>query len=78
MGSLDGFPSREQVRRLREKYQRGMTVELDKMDDVQAPPIGTRGTVMGVDDIGSIEVSWATGSCLSVVYGVDHCHVIGG
>ncbi|WBW49428.1 DUF4314 domain-containing protein [Peptoniphilus equinus] len=43
------------------------------MEDIQAPPIGTKGTVRGVDDIGSIMVSWDNGSSLSVVYGEDFC-----
>ena len=46
------------------------------MDDFQAPPPGTRGTVRGVDDIGSIMVSWDTGSSLSVAYGEDVCRVV--
>lgn len=46
------------------------------MEDPQAPPIGTKGTVVGVDDIGSIMVRWDTGSGLSVVYGEDSCRVI--
>ena len=43
------------------------------MDDVQAPPIGTKGTVRGVDDTASIMVRWDNGSGLNVVYGVDIC-----
>ena len=43
------------------------------MEDIQAPPIGTKGTVRGVDDIGSIMVSWDNGSSLSVAYGEDSC-----
>ena len=43
------------------------------MDDPQAPPIGTHGTVIGVDDIGSIMVRWDNGSGLSVAYGEDSC-----
>jgi uncharacterized protein YodC (DUF2158 family) len=41
------------------------------MDDVQAPPIGTRGIVTGVDDTGSLLVKWNNGSSLNVIYGVD-------
>lgn len=41
----------EQLRRLREQYLAGSRVELEEMDDVQAPPIGTQGTVIGVDQI---------------------------
>lgn len=56
---------------LRETYKLGSRVELVKMDDVQAPPIGTKGTVLGVDDTGSIMVSWDNGSSLNVLYEVD-------
>ena len=67
---------RETVERLRREYPVGCRVELLQMEDVQAPPIGTKGTVRGVDDIGSIMVSWNTGSSLSVVYGEDSCRRI--
>lgn len=50
--------------------------KLIKMDDDQAPKVGTLGIVIGVDDIGSILVSWDNGSSLNVVYGVDHCKLI--
>jgi len=46
------------------------------MDDPQAPPIGTKGTVTGVDDIGSIMVKWENGSGLHVVFGEDICRMI--
>lgn len=65
------FPSRETVERIRAQYPVGCRVELIKMDDIQAPPIGTKGTVTGVDDIGSIMVSWDNGSTLHIVYGED-------
>lgn len=67
------FPNRKIVERLKETYPVGTRVELVKMDDVQAPPIGTRGTVRGVDDTGSILVKWDNGSGLNVVYGEDIC-----
>ncbi len=72
------FISGEELQRLREKYKPGTRVELLHMDDVQAPPPGTRGTVRGVDDIGSIMVNWDTGSSLSVVYGEDSVIVVEG
>jgi len=59
---------------LRKRYPVGCRVMLDRMDDVQAPPIGTLGTVQGVDDIGSIMVAWDNGSSLSVVFEADACH----
>ena len=46
----------------------GPRVELLNMDDLQAPPVGTQGTVYGVDDTGSLLVHWDNGSSLSVVF----------
>ena len=65
--------SREALQALRERYPKGTRVELVQMDDPQAPPIGTKGTVIGVDDIGSIMVAWDNGCGLSVAYGEDIC-----
>lgn len=65
------FPPKEIVERLRREFPTGTRVQLVKMDDVQAPPVGTLGTVQGVDDIGSILVAWDTGSGLSIAYGED-------
>lgn len=64
------------IKRLREIYKPGTRVELVQMDDVQAPPIGTQGTVIGVDAIGSIMVKWDNGSTLNVVYRIDECKVV--
>ncbi|HAR47658.1 MAG TPA: DUF4314 domain-containing protein [Firmicutes bacterium] len=61
---------------LRKQYPVGNRVELIKMEDVQAPPIGTKGTVLGVDDIGSIMVAWDNGSSLNVVYSVDKVRML--
>ena len=49
----------------------GPRVELVRMDDPHAPPVGTRGTVTGVDDITSILVNWDSGSRLNVLFGED-------
>ena len=65
------LPSAETVRRIREAYPAGTRVVLVKMNDRQAPPCGTRGTVEDVDDIGSLLMRWDNGSGLNVVYGVD-------
>ena len=65
------FPRREIVEELRREYTSGTRVELVKMDDLQAPPVGAWGTVTGVDDIGSIMMNWDNGSGLNVVYGED-------
>ncbi len=69
----NNFPSRETVERIRKQYPVGCRVELLRMDDAQAPPIGTKGTVRYVDDVGSLGVAWDNGSSLQVVYGEDLC-----
>ena len=51
------FVKREIVERLRKQYPAGTRVELVRMNDGQAPPIGACGTVTGVDGLGSIMVS---------------------
>lgn len=63
----------DELRHLREEYPAGARIALVKMDDPQAPPTGTLGTVIGVDDIGSIMVHWDNGCGLSVAWGVDSC-----
>ena len=65
------FPSRETVERLRREYPAGTRVELVCMDDCQAPPAGTHGTVLGVDDTGSLLMKWDNGSGLNGVCGED-------
>ncbi len=67
------FPPKETVERIRREYPVGCRVELVRMDDPQAPPISTQGTVLGVDDIASIMVRWDNGSGLHVAYGEDEC-----
>ena len=68
--------SKETLQALRERYPKGTRVELVQMDDSQAPPVGTKGTVRGVDDMGSIMVAWDNGSGLNVVYSVDICRKV--
>jgi hypothetical protein len=68
------LPTDKELEMLRERYQIGTLVVLDSMEDRQAPPPGTQGIVMGVDDLGSIMVRWETGSTLSLVPGVDSFH----
>ncbi len=58
---------------LRNTYPRGTRVKLIYMDDPQAPPTDTEGTVVGVDILGTIHVTWDTGSTLGIAYGVDRC-----
>ena len=67
------FPNKEVVEKIKKEFKKGTRVKLVRMDDFQAPPIGTLGTVLGVDDTGSIMVSWDNGSSLNVIYNVDKC-----
>lgn len=67
---------RRRIESLRESFPAGSRVELVRMDDAQAPPIGTLGTVKAVDDIGTIHVAWDNGSSLGLVLGVDDCRKV--
>ena len=62
---------KEKIKPLKEIYTKGTRLELIEMDDKQAPPVGTQGTVWGVDDIGNILMHWDNGSSLSLIDGVD-------
>lgn len=70
------FPSREIVEEIRKRYPKGSRVALVFMDDTQAPPVGTLGTILGVDDIGSLMVEWDNGSHLNVIYGEDKVRIV--
>jgi hypothetical protein len=63
--------TKEALLDLRRRYPAGTRIELLQMDDIQAPPVGTLGTVYGVDDTGSLMVNWDNGSGLNVIYGID-------
>lgn len=65
------FPSMHEVERIRREYPAGTRVELAMMDDPQAPPAGTCGTVIGVDDTGSLLMRWDNGSGLNVIWQQD-------
>ena len=68
------MPSKETIEALRRAYPVGCTVELVQMDDdPQAPPPGTIGKVVIVDDAATIHVAWTTGSSLGIAYGKDKC-----
>ncbi len=66
------------LQRLRAEYKKGARVELIHMDDPYNTKLkaGEKGTVVAVDDIGTIHVRWNCGSSLGVTYGEDRCRVI--
>lgn len=66
----------DKIMELRKQYIPSTRVRLLKMDDEQAPPIGTCGEVVFVDDIGTIHVKWDNGSGLGVVLSEDLCEII--
>ncbi len=69
--------SPERLLQLKTKYTPGTRVELLRMNDpyTKLSP-GATGTVTGVDDIGTIHVSWDCGSSLGIAYGEDLCEII--
>ena len=71
------FPSKTIVERIRREYPTGTRVELVQMDDPQAPLIGTKGTIIGVDDTGSLLMRWDNGCRLNVVYEEDVVKKVG-
>ena len=71
LNEMREFTRHQTVERLRKRLPAGTRIVLLDMDDVQAPPIGTKGTVRGVDDMANILVNWDNGSSLNLVYGVD-------
>ena len=68
---MNNFPNRDTIERIRREYPAGTRVKLLEMDDCFAPPIGTLGTVIAVDDTASLIMCWDNGSSLNVVFGQD-------
>ena len=70
------MPTRREVEQIKARYTKGLRIELIQMDDPHAPPAGTRGTILTVDDLGDLVVAWDNGSGLNVVPGVDRVRII--
>ena len=70
--------TQNELQQLRQQFPKGARVELVRMNDIQAPPPGTKGTVRFVDDIGTIHVHWDYGSGLGIAYNEDACRKIEG
>lgn len=70
MWEMDGVQRKAAL--FKEMYPKGTRIELNHMEDPWAPvPVGTRGTVVAVDDIGQLHMKWDNGRSLAVVPGVD-------
>ena len=70
------FPTKEMLEHYRAMYPAGTRVELVSMNDPQAPPVGTRGTVLHIDSAGSLIMRWDNGSGLNVVLGEDSVRIV--
>ena len=62
---------REEIEQLREEFPDGTRVVLEYMNDEQAPPVGTKGTVLYVDDAGDLVMKWDNGNMLNVILEED-------
>lgn len=65
------------VEQIKRRYTKGKRVRLIQMDDIQAPPTGTEGTIKGVDDMGTVFVNWDNGSSLGLIVDEDEFDIIG-
>ena len=69
------FPSREIVERIRQQFPSGCRIVVDAMNDpYRTIPAGTQGTVIAVDDIGTIHTAFDNGTSLGIAYGADRAH----
>ena len=66
------------VKQIKKLYPKGTIVRLIKMDDIQAPPVGTLGVVDHVDDGGTIHVHWQNGCGLGLIPEEDEFEIIDG
>ena len=65
------------VKRMKETYKPGTRIQLDFMGDDPRPiPPGTKGTVMVVDDIGTVHCNFDNGRHLGLIPGEDVFHAI--
>jgi len=73
---MNSWKTREQVQRIKDQYPPGTRIRLNYMDDPQAVPAGTEGTVQAVDDAGQLLMQWDNGRSLSLIPGEDSFCVI--
>ena len=65
--------SQERLAALKRDYPAGTRISLVMMDDPYTSLMpGDLGTVTGIDDTGTVFVSWDKGSTLGLVFGIDH------
>lgn len=65
------------IKSVKEQYREGLRIVCDYMPNDPRPiESGTKGTIMYVDDAGSIHVKWDNGRTLALLYDVDSFHLI--
>ncbi|MCD7829829.1 MAG: DUF4314 domain-containing protein [Clostridiales bacterium] len=70
------IPTEKDIELLQKMYPIGSRVELIRMDDIASPPVGTQGTVLGIDALGDLMVAWDNDSSLNLIFEVDECRKI--
>lgn len=76
---MTGILSSEQIAALKAKYPQGTRIKLDRMgpDPYSRLPDGLEGSVISVDDIGTVHVLWDDrGLILGLIEDVDRFHII--
>ena len=74
---MNGWPTREEVQRIKDQYPPGTRIRLNSMSDPWSRVTeGTEGTVDMVDDIGQLHMKWDNGRTLALVPGEDSFSVI--
>ena len=69
--------TKQYIERIKSSYPKGTRIELISMEDPFAPiHPGTKGTVVHVDDMGTIHMKWDNGRSLGILCGVDSFNVI--
>lgn len=74
---MNKVPTIQEITALNKKYPKGTRIKLIEMrQDAHPVPSGTMGTVVGVDDLGTIHVSWDNHSSLGIVENIDEFEII--
>lgn len=69
--------NRKTIESIKQRYPEGTRICVDSMGDDPRPiEPGTKGTVIWVDDIGSVHCNFDNGRRLGLIVGEDSFHVI--
>lgn len=69
------FMNEDKVQMIKNLYPAGTRIVLDSMGEDPRPiPSGMKGTVVSVDDIGTVHCNFDNGRRLGLVYGEDYFH----